>query len=130
MNNMIVDAINRLRPAAEWTIDERGLTWLDKVQSQPTEEEIQAEIDNPSPVVPESVPMAKARAALIRAGLDDDVEALFDSIPDPIQKKLAKNEWEYETTVSKNNPLFKMVVAGLQLTPQRVDELLIDAENG
>ena len=37
-------ALLSLRPGAQWTLRGDELEWLDKVQSQPTEEEIQAEI--------------------------------------------------------------------------------------
>jgi hypothetical protein len=43
----IVDALNILTPNAEWTVDfEKNivLEWLDKIQTQPSEEEIQAKI--------------------------------------------------------------------------------------
>ena len=43
----IVDAIDKLRPGAEWAIDGgtySGLRWLDKSQTKPTEDEINAKI--------------------------------------------------------------------------------------
>ena len=39
-----VSAINSLRPNAEWTLRGDELEWHDTNQTQPTEEEIQAEI--------------------------------------------------------------------------------------
>lgn len=39
-----VDAIASLRPNAEWSLREGNLEWLDASQTQPTEEEIDAEI--------------------------------------------------------------------------------------
>ena len=39
------EALLSLRPKAEWSlINETDLTWLDKVQTRPTDEEIQAEV--------------------------------------------------------------------------------------
>ena len=43
----IVDAIKNLRPFANWTIlgeNYADITWLDEVQTKPTEEEVNAEI--------------------------------------------------------------------------------------
>ena len=39
-----VDALNSLRPNAEWVLRGDDLEWLDAVQTQPTEAEIQAEL--------------------------------------------------------------------------------------
>ena len=39
-----VDALLSLRPGAKWTLRGEELEWLDTVQTQPTEAEIQAEI--------------------------------------------------------------------------------------
>jgi hypothetical protein len=45
---VIVFALNNLRPGAEWTCDHgtyEGITWHDTVQTKPTKEEIEAEIE-------------------------------------------------------------------------------------
>jgi hypothetical protein len=39
-----VDALLSLRPGAKWTLRGEELEWLDTVQTQPTEAQIQAEI--------------------------------------------------------------------------------------
>ena len=39
-----IDALTSLRPTAEWAVSGDEITWLDKVQTQPTDAEIQAEI--------------------------------------------------------------------------------------
>jgi len=41
-----VEALNRLRPEAEWVLRGDDLEWLDQTQTEPTEAEIQAEIAN------------------------------------------------------------------------------------
>ena len=38
-------ALVSLRPNAEWSMSDDKITWLDSIQTQPTEEEIQTEID-------------------------------------------------------------------------------------
>jgi len=47
MNYKDLDALNSLKPNAEWTwrgFEYSGLTWLDSSQTKPTESEINAEI--------------------------------------------------------------------------------------
>ena len=39
-----VNAIQSLRPNAQWTLRGDDLEWVDTVQTEPTEEELQAEI--------------------------------------------------------------------------------------
>ena len=45
---MIIDkkaeALQSLRPNAEWHLPESGLVWMDKEQTQPTDSEIDAEV--------------------------------------------------------------------------------------
>ena len=43
----IIDALDELRPNAQWSIDDRDynkLVWLDKSQTKPTEDEVNAKI--------------------------------------------------------------------------------------
>ncbi len=43
----IIDALDELRPGAEWSIDNRDynkLVWLDKTQTKPTEDEVNAKL--------------------------------------------------------------------------------------
>ena len=40
-----IDALHALRPNAEWSLRGNGLFWADSIQTQPTEEQIQAKID-------------------------------------------------------------------------------------
>lgn len=51
-HNKIVEALFVLRPNAEWVLrgdDYAKIEWLDKVQTAPTWEEIEAEMKNPTP---------------------------------------------------------------------------------
>jgi hypothetical protein len=45
MNLTKIDALQTLRPGAEWVLRGDELEWLDQLQTQPTEAEIQAELD-------------------------------------------------------------------------------------
>ena len=40
----IFKALEKLRPGAEWLVMGEEITWLDKIQTQPTDAEIQAEV--------------------------------------------------------------------------------------
>ena len=44
MTVSIIDALHNLRPNAEWSIRGGKLFWADSIQTQPSEEEIQAKI--------------------------------------------------------------------------------------
>lgn len=46
----LIDAIVSLRPGAEWQVKDGTITWLDQVQTQPTDQELQAEITRLSSV--------------------------------------------------------------------------------
>jgi glycine cleavage system protein P-like pyridoxal-binding family len=45
MNPTKVNALHSLRPGAEWVLRGDDLEWLDQAQTEPTEAEIQAELD-------------------------------------------------------------------------------------
>ena len=45
MNPTKADALQVLRPGAEWVLRGDDLEWLDQTQTEPTEAEIQAELD-------------------------------------------------------------------------------------
>lgn len=69
------------------------------------------------PVIPESAPSsvtnAQGKAALILMGLDDDVEAFINAIPDPIERKLALNDYNNRLTWERANPRLQAIAATL-----------------
>jgi hypothetical protein len=78
----IVEAIHILRPDAEWLIqgeDYAGLEWLDKKQTKPTEEEIQAKIaELPALKAAAAAQKANQKAALLdRLGITSEEAALL-----------------------------------------------------
>jgi hypothetical protein len=75
------------------------------------------------PPVPQQVTMRQARIALIQLGLFDKVEAALAAIPDPIQRKVAQQTWEYSAAVERFNPLIVMLAPALGLTAGQVDDL-------
>jgi hypothetical protein len=77
-----VDALQSLRPRAEWSLIGDELEWLDSKQTQPTDAEIQAEVIRLQAVY-DSQEYSRSRQAeypsieeCIHAILDDDLTAL------------------------------------------------------
>lgn len=76
----------------------------------------------PAPV-PQSVEMAQARLALLKAGLLSRVDAAIDAIPDAMQREAARVDWEYRTVVPRNSALVQGITASLGMTDAQVDDL-------
>jgi hypothetical protein len=60
-----VDALQSLRPGAEWNIRGDDLEWLDQNQTQPTDAEIQAEVARLTALEPARIATENRRAAYI-----------------------------------------------------------------
>jgi len=80
---------------------------------------------SPAPVlphVPDSVDMASARIALIRAGLLDAVEAAVQAAgPEAVA------QWEYRGVIRREAALVQQLKVVLNLTEQQLDELFTTA---
>ena len=63
--------------------------------------------------VPASVTNAQGKAALILMGLDDDVEAFISAIPDPVQRKLALNDYNNRLTWERSNDRLNGIATAL-----------------
>jgi len=59
-----VDALQSLRPGAEWVLRGDDLEWLDKNQTEPTSAEIDAEIARLQTIEPIKADIAKAKEYL------------------------------------------------------------------
>ena len=59
------DALQSLRPGAQWVLRGDDLEWLDQNQTQPTEAEIQAEVARLTALEPARVATNNRRAAYI-----------------------------------------------------------------
>ena len=70
-----VNALQSLRPGAEWVLRGDELEWLDTKQTQPTEAEIQAEIARLQAEY-DAKAYARSRAAEY-AAIGDQLDALF-----------------------------------------------------
>ena len=79
---LLLNVLTFIRPNAEFSLDENGLTWLDKKQIQPTESEIEAGLVayNAAQAAAETeIAQAKATAEAKLAALGlttDDLKAL------------------------------------------------------
>ena len=79
---MIAEALKSLRPGAEWSLvsDYASLVWHDKVQTKPTEQEVNAEIARleavPKPPTLEErlATLEAGQSALIKKGSLTEVE--------------------------------------------------------
>lgn len=89
----------------------------------------QSEIDQRRPNVPDKCSPRQLRIALIKSGINLNlIENQIDAIQDPIQKEIARAEWEYALEIKKDHPLVSMIAASLNLTEQQINEIFILAE--
>jgi hypothetical protein len=75
-----------------------------------------------APVVA-TVTRRQAVQALIRAGLDDDVDAAINAIEDPVQRKLMRSWYQDSNTFERNRPELIALGTQLGLTSTHLDEL-------
>jgi hypothetical protein len=68
----IANALQSLRPGAQWILRGDDLEWLDQSQTQPTEAEIQAEVARLAALEPARIATENRRAAYIA-----DADPLF-----------------------------------------------------
>jgi len=85
------------------------------------------EPQDPDPVIKVTVvTMRQARAALIMAGLIDQVEAAIAAMPD-MEGILARNDWEYATELHRDWPLVQALGPVLGLNDTALDDLFEQA---
>jgi hypothetical protein len=86
----------------------------------------QQEIDQRLPQPPDTCTPRQLRIALIQTGISPSViDAQIDGISDPVQKEIARAEWEYALEIKKEHPLVGMIAASLNLTEQQVTDIFI-----
>lgn len=107
-------------------------TWRIDYTDEATAEQRQAAqgvvdaFDVAAPDVPQVVEMRQARAALIRAGLDEAVDAAVRAIPG-VEGKLAVNDWERALTLRRDHPLVAALTPSLGITSEQLDALFTEA---
>jgi hypothetical protein len=75
----------------------------------------------PEPQVPTSITARQARLYLYQNDLLDQVEAMIAG------NKAYEIEWEYATTIKRNNPLTQAMIVKLELTEAQADTMFIEA---
>jgi hypothetical protein len=67
--------------------------------------------------------MAAFRQRLILAGITPNlVDDEIAKIPNEMDRALAQNSWEYETTVRRNSELLATLTPKFSLTPEQLDD--------
>lgn len=93
-----------------------------------TPEEIDEHLTPPiSTYVPQQVTNAQGAAALIQAGLWDDVLAYVDAMSDPTEKALAEVALHRTTHWSRTSPFLNGAATALGLSSEDLDNLFIQA---
>lgn len=83
-------------------------------------------LDTRTVAVPESITMGQFRAMLIIMGMDTVVQAVIDSIPDELQRKLAQSDFEYRGSVERHHPLVEQFIASGRMTESEADQFFIE----
>jgi len=125
-----IDAILSLRPGAQCVLVADTVTRWDSLDiPQPTAQEIEDEYQRllSRAHIPAEVSMRQARMALEAVGMLESVEEAMDALPPGPQKRLARIEWEYATSLRRDHPLVAQLQAALALTDEQVDELFVAA---
>ena len=100
---------------ARWT----GAAWvIEPIRPGPPV----APVDPAAPVVPACVTAFQARAALLAAGLLDDVEAAVAAAD-----RLTQTAWEYALAFERTSPTIATLAAALGRTDQQLDDLFREA---
>ena len=72
--------------------------------------------------VPQQVTMRQARLELLSRGLLDDVDAVI-----AVAGRAAQIEWEYASTVDRDNPVIAAVQQQQGMTDEQIDDLFREA---
>ncbi len=84
----------------------------------------QDEINQRLPQPPDTCTPRQLRIALIQTGISPStIDSQIDAISDPIQKEIARAEWEYALEIKKQHPLVSMMAVNLNLTDQQVNDI-------
>ena len=82
----------------------------------------------PSPAVPESITARQIRMWLVLNGHDlAQITAAIDAIEDPVQREVARVDWNWAPYVDRTHPMVASIAAGLGLTAEEVDGAFVEA---
>ena len=109
MKITIIDALIALRPRAEWSLDGEdysGLTWLDKNQTKPTEEEINAKVTELSNSEPMKLLREERNKRLSETAWTQLPDTLINTAVDyiPLEQAWKDYRQELRDLPSKSNP--------------------------
>lgn len=121
-----IQALQRLRPNAQWVLRGDQLEWLDTEQTEPTQAEIEAEIaylQSEEYEVEQWRQTARVRTWQLKAILDEDnlletVEGIVAQSPKAVQ--LA---WEHAPDVMRTSKAVNQILQALELTPEQGDDI-------
>lgn len=88
------DALQSLRPNAQWVLRGDDLEWLDQTQTQPTDAEIAAEVARLTALEPARIATENRRTAYI-----SEADALFFKAQ---RGEATMQEWQAKVTEIKN----------------------------
>lgn len=93
-----------------------------------TDEEVSAHLNPPPPppVVPREVTMRQARLQLHKIGMLKDVQPAIDSLDEPDRTE-AQIEWDYASSISRDNASVQLLITKLGLDDEQVDAWFIEA---
>jgi hypothetical protein len=129
----IEEALLTLRPGAQWTVRGGtyvGIEWQDTTLSQPTEQEVAAQMLLPKPVpVPESVSRRQFRGALRRFGLFEAVDNLRN---DPDMDEITRGDLvdflDSATSIERYHAMILAFAPKLGVTAEQIDQVFILAD--
>lgn len=93
-----------------------------------TDKEVHAHLNPPPPppVIPREVTMRQARLQLHKLGILKDVQPAIDSLDEP-QRTEAQIEWDYATSIKRDNASVQLLIEKLELTDEQVGEWFLEA---
>jgi hypothetical protein len=69
------------------------------------------------------------RLYLAEIGLKPQIEAIIDTLVDPLIKLRVQTVWEYGNTINSESPLIKMLAHEMGLSKEEVKEIFKNANN-
>lgn len=94
-----------------------------RVRDATAEEAYELDARKIAPVpVPQMVTMKQARLALFQEGYLNQIQPVIDGLSDPIKTE-ALIQWEYSTTVERDNQFCTLLGTEIGLTDTQIDDL-------
>jgi hypothetical protein len=124
---MIKHVVIKIDGRVEFTTPESAQTYFDTNEGC-LSIEIVNEPDIEVPETQREVANWRIVAILKLMGLDESVNAMIDSFPEP-DRTIAKMGYERGNTIDRTSPIVNAIQQALNLTNQQVDEIFSQAEN-